>query len=135
MESQRRWYAQQGEKAETTALLASAEQRTADKPRPGRKAPGKKPLDEYTMAEREQIAFWMNTVAEWREFRQGTGKAADLDEDFVERLRARYPDLQVSRGTLYRKWQAVRADDWDALVDNRGKARKGQSSIHPAAWI
>ena len=131
---QRRWYAQQGEKAETTALLASAEQRTTDKPRPGRKAPGKKPLDEYTMAEREQIAFWMNTVAEWREFRQGTGKAADLDEDFVERLRARYPDLQVSRGTLYRKWQAVRADDWDALVDNRGKARKGQSSIHPAAW-
>ena len=131
---QRRWYAQQGEKAETTALLASAEQRTTDKPRPGRKAPGKKPLDEYTMAEREQIAFWMNTVAEWREFRQGSGKAADLDEDFVERLRARYPDLQVSRGTLYRKWQAVRADDWDALVDNRGKARKGQSSIHPAAW-
>lgn len=131
---QRRWYAQQGERAEVTALLASAEQQAAESTKPGRKSPGKKPLDEYTMAEREQIAFWMNTVAEWREFRQGPGKAVDLDEDFVERLRARYPDLQVSRGTLYRKWQAVRADDWDALVDNRGKARKGQSSIHPAAW-
>lgn len=131
---QRRWYAQQGERAEVTALLASTEQQAAESTKPGRKSPGKKPLDEYTMAEREQIAFWMNTVAEWREFRQGPGKAVDLDEDFVERLRARYPDLQVSRGTLYRKWQAVRADDWDALVDNRGKARKGQSSIHPAAW-
>lgn len=131
---QHRWYAQQGERAETTALLAAADKKTADKLKPERKASGKKPLDEYTMTEREQIAFWMNTVAEWREFRQSSGKAADLDEDFVERLRARYPDRQISRGTLYRKWQAVRADDWDSLVDNRGKARKGQSSIHPAAW-
>ena len=39
-----------------------------------------------------------------------------------------------SKATLYRKWQAVRTGDWDSLVENRGKARKGQTSIHPAAW-
>lgn len=131
---QRRWYAQHGEKAETTELLTATDQGATDKPGAVRKTPGKKPLDEYTVVEREQIAFWMNTVAEWREFRQGSGKAADLDEDFVERVRARHPDRQISRGTLYRKWQAVRENDWDSLVDNRGKARKGWSSIHPDAW-
>ena len=46
-----------------------------------------------------------------------------------------YTHLDVyKRQTLYRKWQAVRTGDWDSLVENRGKARKGQNSIHPAVW-
>lgn len=131
-ELQRRWYAQQGEKAVTTEQLEAAAQKRAR----GQKATAikRRELDEYTLAEREQIAFWMQTIEEWREFRQGPGKAAVLDDDFVERLKARCPELQISKATLYRKWQAVRSDNWDALVDNRGKARKGKSSIHPAAW-
>ena len=72
---QRRWYAQHGEKAETTELLTATDQGATDKPGAVRKTPGKKPLDEYTVVEREQIAFWMNTVAEWREFRQGGGQS------------------------------------------------------------
>ena len=132
VEAQRRWYAQQGEKAVTTEQLEAAAQKRAR----GQKATAikRRELDEYTLAEREQIAFWMRTVEEWREFRQGPGKAAVLDDDFVERLKARCPELQISKATLYRKWQAVRSDNWDALVENRGKARKGQSSIHPEAW-
>lgn len=131
-ELQRRWYAQQGEKAVTTEQLEAAAQKRAR----GQKATAikRRELDEYTLAEREQIAFWLRTVEEWREFRQGPGKAAVLDDDFMERLKARCPELQISKATLYRKWQAVRANNWDALIENRGKSRKGQSSIHPEAW-
>ena len=106
---------QQGEKAEAPATLEAAS--AASK-----------------AGQRGQIAFWMDTVAEWREFRRGSGKAEELDRDFVERLKARHPGLQISKATLYRKWQAVRTGDWDSLVENRGKARKGQNSIHPAVW-
>lgn len=100
----------------------------------GKRPPGRKELDAYTVEQRGQIAFWMDTVAEWREFRRGSGKAEETDRDFVERLKARHPGLQISKATLYRKWQAVRTGDWDSLVENRGKAAKGQTSIHPAAW-
>ena len=130
LDAQHRWYMQQGEKAETTAALETA----SAAPKAGKRPPGRKALDEYTLAEREQIAFWMDAVAEWREFRRGSGKAEELDRDFVERLKARHPGLQISKATLYRKWQAVRTGDWDSLVENRGKARKGQNSIHPAVW-
>lgn len=125
-DAQSRWYAQNGERPDVTQLLAEA-QREA-------KSPSHKAMDEYTSTEREQIAFWMDVVDEWRAYRRGPGRAADLDEDFVERIRARFPDRQISKPTLYRKWQAIRREDWDSLVENRGKARKGQCSIHPEAW-
>lgn len=121
---------QQGEKAEATATLEAASAAS----KAGKRPPGRKELDAYTVEQRGQIAFWMDTVAEWREFRRGSGKAEELDRDFVERLKARHPGLQISKATLYRKWQAVRTGDWDSLVENRGKARKGQNSIHPAVW-
>lgn len=130
-EVQRRWYAQQGEKAVTTERLEAAERKI----RPSKNAGlSRRELDEYTLAEREQIARWLRIVEEWRQFRQRPGKAAELDEDFVERLKARNRKLQISKATLYRKWKAVQDNNWDALIENRGKARKGQSSIHPAAW-
>lgn len=132
VEAQRRWYAQQGEKAVTTEQLEAAARKNSGARKTA--ASGRRELDEYTLAEREQIAFWMRTVEEWRQFRQGPGKAAELDNDFVERLKARYPELQISKATLYRKWQAVRSNNWNSLIENRGKGRKGQSSIHPAAW-
>ena len=125
---QRRWYERNGERAEVTELLEEAKQKI------GKKPASRKELDHYTAAEREQIAFWMDVVDEWRAYRSGDGRAAELDEDFIERLRARYPDKQISKPTLYRKWQAVRRDDWDSLIENRGKGRKGYSSIHPEAW-
>ena len=35
-----------------------------------------------------------------------------LDREYL----ARHPGLQISKATLYRKWQAVRTGDWDSLV-------------------
>ena len=125
LDAQHRWYMQQGEKAEATAALETASAAS----KAGKRPPGRKELDAYTVEQRGQIAFWMDTVAEWREFRRGSGKAEETDRDFVERLKARHPGLQISKATLYRKWQAVRTGDWDSLVENRGKARKGQTCL------
>lgn len=42
------------------------------------------------------------------------------------------PDRQISVETLYRKWGAIREGDYGALVDMRGKARKGMSKMPEA---
>lgn len=42
------------------------------------------------------------------------------------------PDRQISVETLYRKWAAIREGDYGALVDMRGKARKGMSKMPEA---
>lgn len=41
------------------------------------------------------------------------------------------PERQISVETLYRKWAAIREGDLDALVDKRGKARKGKTVLLP----
>ena len=41
------------------------------------------------------------------------------------------PDRQISVETLYRKWAAIREGDYGALVDMRGKARKGKTVLLP----
>ena len=56
---QRKWYMQQGENTVTTEQLLSAE----DSRKSGKSAPSHKELDEYTLTEREQIAFWIQTVS------------------------------------------------------------------------
>ena len=67
---QRRWYERNGERAEVTELLEEAKQKI------GKKPANRKELDHYTAAEREQIAFWMDVVDEWRAYRSGDGRAA-----------------------------------------------------------
>ena len=42
------------------------------------------------------------------------------------------PDRQISVETLYRKWATIREGDYGALVDMRGKARKGMSKMPEA---
>jgi hypothetical protein len=45
--------------------------------------------------------------------------------DFTGRIQG----CEVSVKTLYRKWAAYRNNDYDALVDNRGKWKKGKSGF------
>ncbi len=100
---------------------------------PERKA--SKPLDHYTAEEREEIAWWMQTVDEWQRYRSKyPGRKAEADDRFVALCAKTDPEHKLSVDMLYSHWKAIREHDLDGLVDKRGKNRKGKSTISPEAW-
>ena len=95
-------------------------------------APAARPLESYSGEERAEISYWLAMVDRWQQYRnKAGGRKAECDEKFVLLCQLEEPERQISVETLYRKWAAIRAGDWDALVDKRGKARKGQSVLPP----
>ena len=96
------------------------------------KSPAARPLESYSGEERAEISYWLTMVDRWQQYRnKAGGRKAECDEKFVLLCQLEEPERQISVETLYRKWAAIRAGDWDALVDKRGKARKGQSVLPP----
>ena len=94
-----------------------------------------KPLDRYTIEEREEITFWLRLVEDWQDYRNKPGaNKAEVDERFVQLCRLEYPERAISIDTLYRRWSAVRDDDLAGLIDKRGKWKKGKSSIPDPMW-
>lgn len=92
--------------------------------------------DTFSEEERKEIDFWIDLVSRWREYRKmpGVTSMADVDQKFVTFCSLEYPDRRISIDTLYRKWKAVKENDLKGLVDQRGKWRKGKSSIDETVW-
>lgn len=90
-----------------------------------------KPLDHFSEKERSEMAFWIDTVEKWQRYRNAPNvkKKTDVDELFVASIKLEHPDIDISVDTLYRRWKAYKEKNWEALVDNRGKHRKGQSKV------
>lgn len=101
----------------------------------GTKPKAAKPLDNYTAEEQEEIAFWLRLVERWQGYRNKPGaNKTEVDERFVQWCKLEYPERAISVDTLYRRWNAVRRDDLDGLIDKRGKWKKGKSSITDPMW-
>ena len=94
-----------------------------------------KALEEFTAEEREEIADWIRIIHEWEEYcaKSKLQKVAATDR-FVQLQQGVNPDMRISKGILYRKKSALKADDLAGLLDNRGSWRKGTSSIPDVAW-
>lgn len=123
--AQQKYFAEHAPAALSAAAPAKAKK--ADKPA------ACKPLEAYTAEERGEIGYWITTVDRWQTYRNKAGtKKAECDEKFVLLCRMEEPDRQISVETLYRKWAAIREGDYGALVDMRGKARKGMSKMPEA---
>lgn len=123
--AQQKYFAEHAPAALPAAAPAKAKK--ADKPA------ACKPLEAYTAEERGEIGYWITTVDRWQTYRNKAGtKKAECDEKFVLLCRMEEPDRQISVETLYRKWAAIREGDYGALVDMRGKARKGMSKMPEA---
>lgn len=91
-----------------------------------------RPLESYSAEERAEISYWLAMVDRWQEYRRKAGgRKAECDEKFVLLRQLEEPERQISVETLYRKWAAIREGDLDALVDKRGKARKGKTVLLP----
>lgn len=94
-----------------------------------------KQLDEFTEDERKVIQQWLKAINEWTVYRSRfKGKKTLVDQEWVQANQRRYKDINLSADTLYRKWKALKNNDYDGLVDKRGKWAKGKNSIPEAAW-
>lgn len=94
----------------------------------------KKAFDEYSKAEREEMAEWIRILREWQELRANYKKKTDFDADFIGKCRIEHPELNISVDILYRKYAAYKANDYDGLIDKRGGWNRGTSSIREEVW-
>lgn len=95
-----------------------------------------KPFDHFTEDERLEIAFWIDILEKWQSYRNAPSvkKKTEVDELFVASVKLDYPDISISVDTLYRRLNAYKANDLDGLTDNRGKWKKGKTSIQKPMW-
>ncbi|MGL5438814.1 MAG: Mu transposase C-terminal domain-containing protein [Filifactoraceae bacterium] len=95
----------------------------------------KKALSEYSNHEREEISFWLKVIKEWQTYRKGyKGNMVEADAIFIKRCVYEYPDRKFTERTLYSKWKSIKEDEYDGLIDNRGKALKGRTSVNNIMW-
>ncbi len=94
----------------------------------------KKRLDEFTEAEREQIALWCSILKEWQAARSKFKNKTEADPLFCGKVKLEHPDIDISPDILYRKYRAYRNNDFQGLVENRGGWNKGKCSIDDTVW-
>ena len=101
--------------------------------------PDTKAFDAYSKFERKQIALWQEICGAWMAFREEY-EGRDAMSAFLPTAQSAYADklrelgLTISSGILYRRTAAYRAGDLDGLIDKRGTALKGSSSIPDIIW-
>ncbi len=102
------------------------------KPKPQRPH---KEFDEFTADQREEIAEWIRVINAWDEYcAKSKLQKVPATEKFIQLQKVANPDLNISKGILYRKKAALKADDLAGLIDNRGSWKKGTSSIPDVVW-
>ncbi|MFV0401704.1 MAG: Mu transposase C-terminal domain-containing protein [Oscillospiraceae bacterium] len=117
---QRKWYKSQ-------AIPFPSELKESPKSQPAREA---KPLEAYTIQQREQIDYWIGLLERWQDFRSNyPGPCSEADQAFHQKER-----LEFSIQTLYRRWTSYKSGDLDGLIERRGQWRKGRSDIQPDVW-
>ena len=94
-----------------------------------------KEFDEFSAVQREKIAEWIRILNAWDEYcAKSTLKKVAATEKFVQLQKVANPDINISKGILYRKKKALKADDLAGLIDNRGSWKRGTSSIQDVVW-
>ena len=89
-----------------------------------------KPFDHYSDGERQEIMWWEKTLKEWKNYRDRyPGDKAEADDKFVALCAKTDPEHVFSVKTLYRKKKQLETQGLEALIDKRGKGRKGKSKI------
>ena len=94
-----------------------------------------KEFDEFSAVQREEIAEWIRILNAWDEYcAKSKLQKVPATEKFVQLQKVANPELNISKGMLYRKKAALKADDLAGLIDNRGSWKRGTSSIPDVAW-
>lgn len=89
---------------------------------------------ELTESERQEIAKWKKIISDWQVYRNSRNNKAEADEAFVTMANIQYPDLRLTRRTLYRKDKAMREKGELSLIDNRGKHKGHARKLTDEVW-
>ncbi len=121
--------------------VKSAKKAVAKAKKAAEPLPEPKPLDTYTAAQREQIAFWLRICREWEQVRMTAASKTQARAAFVTEVQRReaaklaeYGIGRLSDGILYRKYTAYKNNDYDALTERRGGYNRGSSTIDERLW-
>ncbi len=89
-------------------------------------------LENMSFEEREECVFWEKVIKEWQLYRnKPTVKSKiEVDELFITKMKLEYPDISISTDILYRKYRYLKEGNLKGLIDKRGKAKKGYSTIN-----
>lgn len=94
-----------------------------------------KSFDEFNSSQREEIALWIRIIDAWHDYCAASKYHKDIaTQQFINTQRMINPDLQISQSILYRKSRALKEDNLAGLIDNRGKWKKGKSTIPDEVW-
>ncbi len=83
-----------------------------------------KSLAGLSEAEKESAFFWRKTLESWQSFRGKEEDKEKADSDFIKIVNLQNKGLNLSRRTLYRKWNTYIMEGEAALADGRGKHGK-----------
>lgn len=81
----------------------------------------KKAFEEYSQAEREEIALWCKIVQDWQNTRARFKHKTEVVPLFVGKCRLENPDIDISVDILYRKYKAYCERGFDCTG---GQARR-----------
>lgn len=92
-------------------------------------------FDEFSEYQQKEINLWVKILKDWASCTSGKSKQKTaLTNDYIEKVKQEYQDINISKSILYRKQKAYKNGDLEGLVDNRGYAKTGYSSIPEIAW-
>ena len=80
-----------------------------------------KSIDNLTEAEKESALYWRKMLENWQGFRDREEDKEKADTDFIKIVNLQNKGLNLSRRTLYRKWNQFVMEGEAALADGRGK--------------
>lgn len=91
-------------------------------------------IEDYTAAERDEMAFWHEVVNQWNEYCIGKTSKVQATKEFVGLMKQKYPDIKISSDILYRRKRMEKEHGICGQVDKRGDHNKGRNSIPTVAW-
>lgn len=94
----------------------------------------KKAFEDFSEAERADIAMWSGIIQDWQSCRAKFAKKTEADKLFITKFKLEHPNTPISMDILYRKYAAYKEGDLAGILGKRGGANKESSSIPPEAW-
>lgn len=94
----------------------------------------KKAFEDFSEAERADIAMWSGIIQEWQSCRTKFAKKTEADKLFITKFKLENPNTPISMDILYRKYAAYKEGDLAGILGKRGGANKESSSIPTEAW-
>lgn len=127
---QAKWYKQK--RTEAGLLPEAKEEKSEVKVR---KTARQRSFEELSADEREEVMLWTDIVKEWQGMRNTyQGSKVEFDKLYVGKCQLEHPDVRISSGILYRKWNAYRSNNIEGLIDKRGAWNKGIGAIPAPVW-